>query len=105
MNQHLFIGVSILSKIQLYVLQSGHNACRPRIEYLEPVEVVLCDLIVVLVRMEDDRKSEPGVGAVTPAKLLLRGLGGDAYLTSATLLLLYSPFFYKVNFSSNADVI
>ena len=29
--------------------------------------------------MEDDRKSEPRVGAVTPAKLLLllRGLGGE----------------------------
>ena len=49
-------------------------------EYLEAKEVVLRDLVVGLVRVEDDRKSEPRVGAIAPPKLLLlRGLGWGRY--------------------------
>ena len=74
--------------------QSSHIACRPTKtrtleynDYLEPEEVVLRDLVVGLVRVQDDRKSEPRVGAVTPTKLLvflLCGLRGDAYMMSTS---------------------
>ena len=46
------------------------------IPYLEPVEVVLRDLVVGLVRVQDDGESEPRVGAVTPPQFLCLGLVG-----------------------------
>ena len=74
------VGGSMLLKIPRCPNQVILRVDQQYNEHLEAEEVVLCDLIVVFVRVQDDRKSEPRVGAIAPPKLLLlRGLGWGRY--------------------------